>query len=271
MKAHHSAPLKNTTYPSRKKYRTYYRCDRYRKKSRDPAVGGCDNSRNLGAEKIEARVWRAVRQVLLSPEKLDAALRGVVKASKRKADPQRLAKLSRRLSELQARRDGYLELAADGIMERDELASKLSGVDAEIGALREEADSLALQADRERASKEDARLVLSRLKVHAPEILDALDPAGRRAMYKALDLRVEVRQEAGIKGEEGTSYRASWLVESDITRMLNDDGEGDPCRENAVTSTRALNPSVSMPSAKGKRRFSAVLRGDSFRGIRVAS
>lgn len=272
IKAHHSAPLKNTTYPSRKKYRAYYRCDRYRKKSRDPAVGGCDMSRNLSAVKIEERVWKAVRDVLLSPEKLDAALRGVVKGKGRKSDPDKLTKLSRRLSELERRRDGYLELGADGVMPRSELSEKLGRVDGEITTLRGEADSLALQADRERASKEDARLVLSRLKVHAPEILDALDPAGRRAMYKALDLRIEVSQEPGVRGEEGTSYRASWLVESDLTEMLNEDDGEDAYRCPGRTSIRYVSSAVSrISSEKTKRRFFAVLRGDSFREIRLSA
>lgn len=239
--AHHSTALKNTTYPSRKKPRPYYRCPRYRKKSRDPAVGGCDNTRNLSAVKIEERVWKAVRSILLSPEKLDRALRGVVKG-KRKSDPERLTKLSRSLSELERRRDGYLELAADGVIERGELSEKLSRVDAEIAALRNEADALALTADREKAKNEDARLVLSRLKAHAPEVLDALDGAGRRAVYKALDLRVEVFQEPGVRGEEGTTYRATWLVDSDLTAMLNepdeDDEKGDAYRWRDRTSIR---------------------------------
>lgn len=266
--AYVSGPIPGATAPSRQVPRPYYRCNTYRKRTREAKAGGCDMRRNLGAEKIEERVWKAVKGVLLSPEKLDKALRGVAKGRGRKSDPEKLTKLSRLLSELKRRRDGYLELAADGVMNRGELSEKLSRVDSEIAALESEADALALQADREKASREDARLVLSRLKVHAPEILDALDSEGRRMLYKALDLRIEVSQELGVKGEAGTSYRASWLVDSDLTTMINEDRGGNPCRKSEGTSTGAFKTPTHM--IKG-RRFSAVLSGNSFQEIRLIS
>ena len=116
----------------------------------------------------------------LDSRRLDRAIENARKPRRRALDPERLTKRSGALRELERRRAGYIDLAADGLMPKDELREKLSGLDAQISALRGERGELAREAQREEDERARASATLQMLREFSPEMLDLLAGAQRR-------------------------------------------------------------------------------------------
>jgi ParB-like chromosome segregation protein Spo0J len=114
----------------------------------------------------------------------------------------------KRLREIEKRRSGLLELAADGLISREEVRTRLAPLDEDLSRLRREADLLAGQEEREKGALRDARTVLRALREAAPEVLDELDAAGRREFYRDVELKVMAHQDG--------SLTMSWLVDLNL-------------------------------------------------------
>ena len=150
---------------------------------------GCPMNRSLHAAHTEEAVWDAFREAMLDP---DRVARGI-EASKRgkgRGKRSRSRAVLARLEELGKRRGGLIDLAADGLLPKAELADRLGPLDAEIAALSEESEATRREEARRVAGVEDARLLLRRLKAGAPKMLGALGPAQRRNLYERLGLKV---------------------------------------------------------------------------------
>jgi hypothetical protein len=93
---------------------------------------------------------------------------------------------------------GGIDLAADGLIPKDELREKLSGLDAQISALKGEYGELAREAGREDAARRNATATLQRLREISPEMLDLLDGAQRRRFYGDLNLEVMAHQDGSF-------------------------------------------------------------------------
>jgi site-specific DNA recombinase len=208
--------------------RYYYRCSTYRRLGRGAAgEAGCSMSKNLHAANTEARVWKAVRSATLDPEGLEAALSELEGARGRRSqgnpgrDTKRLSGILKRLREVEKRRSGLIELAADGLIAREELRARLGPLDEDLSRLKSEADLLAGEADREKGALRDARMVLRALKEATPGALDDLDAAGRREFYRDVELKVMAQKDG--------SLTMSWLVGLELGELR--------CQDE-VTSTR---------------------------------
>jgi predicted nuclease with TOPRIM domain len=108
-----------------------------------------------------------------------------------RGDPEREAKVwFERLAALDRKRGGYLDLAAEGIMDRDELRAKL----AELQEDRETAEReiAAIEGRRERLEQmeRDRDTVMEHYAGTVPESLDDLSPEERHQIYKMLRLEV---------------------------------------------------------------------------------
>jgi site-specific DNA recombinase len=194
-------------------YRFYYNCrQRYSNGPRD-----CTNTRTPRAEPLEEAVWKAVRAMLSDPERV---LRGYDEyVERRKAqlrgDPGREAReIAGRLEKLERRRSGYLDLAADGDMSREELRRKLAEVDERREAARK---TLREARDREetiRKLRRDRETMLGRFSAMRGMDLRHLDPENRRRVLQALRLRVEV--------DKNGDARISGVFDADnnITELL---------------------------------------------------
>ena len=149
-----------------------------------------------------------MRGAILDSERLDRAIENARKPKRGTLDPKRLSRLSGALRELERRRSGYIDLAADKLMPKDELREKLSTLDAQISALKGEYAELAREAQREDGERARASATLQMLREFSPEMLDLLDGAQRRQFHADLDLEVMARQ-AG-------SFTLTWLVGLDL-------------------------------------------------------
>jgi site-specific DNA recombinase len=168
----------------------YYRCvKRWQERT-------CEHGKTHVAKDLEAWVWELVSDTLKDPEQLRADLDTMIEQEKstgRRADPRREAKAwLEKLAEVDRKRSGYIDLAAEGIMDRDELGSKLAALEEtretaqrELEALQNHQERIAkLEADRDTLLEYYARMT--------PEALDSLLPEERRKFYGMLRLEVTI-------------------------------------------------------------------------------
>src|SRR5215212_4657436 len=105
----------------------HYSCRARRQRGKE----ACSYSRTPNASKIEAEVWEAVKAVLLDPDRLERGLDAYLEAERRKdgGDLEEEARaFTNRIAEADRRRAAFQDLAADGLMEREELRAKLDAL-----------------------------------------------------------------------------------------------------------------------------------------------
>jgi hypothetical protein len=101
-----------------------------------------------------------------------------------------------RLAEVDRKRSGYLDLAAEGIIGRDELRAKLAALDETRAAAESELAAVRARAERLEEFEREAEAVLEVYAQLTPEALDTLAPEERQQFYRVLGLRVTAHQDA---------------------------------------------------------------------------
>src|SRR5215204_1636556 len=177
-----------TKRPNGKRY-FYYRCPR---RAQDGAAA-CSQANYHIAEEVESSVWNLVCSILTDPKQLRDDLERLIEQERQsvRGDPEREVRTwFDKLSEIDSKRSRYIDLAADGVMSRDELKAKL----ARLGETRENAEK-ELKALRTRQEKleelqRDKDTVLEHYTTLAPEALDSLAPEERHRLYRMLRLKI---------------------------------------------------------------------------------
>jgi len=151
---------------------------------------------------VEPRVWGFVSELLADPERLRAGLAKMM-ARERKAlrvDPDREAMLlANELAEVDHERGRFQDMAAEGLIEFDELRARLADLEEtrktarrELAAPEGRRQKLAeLERDRDALMESYAGMV--------PEALKALSPEERHHAYKLLKLRVDLGADDTLK------------------------------------------------------------------------
>ena len=166
----------------------YYRC-REGNRRKDT----CDNNKSIRSDRAHPAVWRIVSGLLSEPERLREGLERMIDEERQglRGDPEQEARLRHKdLEKLERRRSGYIDLAADEIMGREELRAKLAEVDEareqarrEIRTLKERRETVSrMEAEKEALIESYAGMI--------PGALEDLDPEKRHRIYKLLRLRV---------------------------------------------------------------------------------
>jgi hypothetical protein len=205
--------LSPTAHPRRSGngHRFYYTCrQHYRNGPRD-----CPATRNYPAAALEEAIWNSVRAILHDPER---ALRQYDEyVERRKAqlrgDPDREAMtLAGRLAKLERRRSGYLDLAADGDMTREDLRAKLAEVESQSRELK---DALRSAQDRQEAIQKLQRergIVFRQFSAMRDIDLRCALGEERRRVLEGLRVRVELDKDG--------SARISGMFDTDIVELL---------------------------------------------------
>ncbi len=108
-----------------------------------------------------------------------------------RGDSEREAKVRLdKLADLERKRDGYIELAAEGLMDRDELRAKLASLEETRQTARQELEGLERQAEEIAQLEADRDALLDSLEAAAPEALETLTPEERHGLYKMLKLQI---------------------------------------------------------------------------------
>ncbi len=194
-----------------KGHRFYMVCrQRYGNGARD-----CPSTWHSPAAPLEEAVWREVRGLLSEPERVMVAYDAYVERRKAqlRGDPDRETReLAEKLHKLERRRSGYLDLAADGDMGREDLRCKLAEVDGQseglLEALREAKD----RGEAIEKLRQDREMLAGRFSAMRGIDLRNLGPEDRRRVMEALRLRVEVDKEGDA--------RISGVFDADVTELL---------------------------------------------------
>jgi hypothetical protein len=138
-------------------------------------------------------VWDLVSGLLSDPERLRAGLDAMIgdERGALRGDPEREVRAwLERLASLDRKRSGYLDLAAEGIVSRDELRAKLAKL--EEGRETAEREIAAMEGGMERLEcmERDRDAVIEYYASAVPGSLDDLGPEERHQVYKTLRLEV---------------------------------------------------------------------------------
>ena len=115
-------------------------------------------------------------------------------------DPDREAKTwHAKLAETERKHDGYLDLAAEGIMGREALREKLSALEEVRGTAQRELEALRIRQERLEGVERDKDALLESYAQMAPEALDSLTPEEHNRVYGMLRLRATITMDGTLK------------------------------------------------------------------------
>lgn len=119
----------------------YYRCH-----FRDnEGVGACPQAKSFRAEAMETQVWKVVSGIFGDPDRLRADLEKMIELECEglRGDPDREAKAwLEKLAEIDRKRSGFQDMAAEGLITFDELRAKLADLDETQATARHELEVL---------------------------------------------------------------------------------------------------------------------------------
>ena len=169
-------------------------------------------------------MWKAVKAVLLDPKCLERGLDAYLESEKEKAggDPEKEARVfANRIAEVDLKRAAYQDLAADGLMEREELRSKLDALSRQKAAAKQGIKALEERRSKVRELELSREKILARYREVVPEALEEAEGEQRRAVYNTL----------------GVTVWAAKAKEDPIKIVFSALGGEEVCRSDA-TSTR---------------------------------
>jgi hypothetical protein len=185
----------------------YYCCQKRRKWGRD----ACPAGPQLRAQDAEREVCEWAEGLLEDP---DAIARRMDEALARErasvSDPAVAERaLAKRLSELDAKRERLLDLAADGILGKPDLTARLSAVEETIRRVEGERAKVANAASRVEEMERTKRALVEAFGTGLSLGLTWMPPRLRREVYEALGLRLSVDPCGGM-------YAEAWVDEAAI-------------------------------------------------------
>lgn len=188
---HHSVLARNRLY-----HYHYYRCPGHNQHGDE----ACLMVRNIPAVEVEGGVWEVVSGLLTDPDRLRAGLDEMIQAERKalSGDPDREAKRwAQELADADRKRSGYLDLAAEGIMSRAELKTKLAAIEETRKVAEAELSRINLRKEHIAQLERDKHYLLEDLAGLAPEAMASLTGEERHRVYSLLRLKVTV----GIEGD----------------------------------------------------------------------
>jgi site-specific DNA recombinase len=230
-----------TTKRGRRYAYDYYRCS-----NRDRhGIEACANSHKSRADKLEPEVWAFVSNLLKSPDILRAGLERLVEDERKatRGNPAREAEVwAQKLSEVERKRSGFQDMAAEGLITLDELRTTLAALEETRTTARRELAALKESRERLEDLERDADALLEDYARMVPEALDELTPEERHRVYKMLRLGVTVYADglAEITGAFGglLEVRPSSSVKTESTSSSTATSRTSPCRAPGLTSAR---------------------------------
>jgi site-specific DNA recombinase len=164
----------------------------------------CSARKHHKAEEVEARVWDMVSRMLKDPERLRAGLDHMIEQERRGAtfaddSATEAERWLEKISEAGHKRARYQEMAAEGLIELEELRARLAALEEtrktaeqELRALQHRAEHLAqLERDRDSLLESYAGLV--------PEAIDTLGSEERHQAYRIIGLEVHLAPDGSFE------------------------------------------------------------------------
>ncbi len=175
----------------------YYLCTKHH-----TDATACPNRKSYRADRLEPDVWRVVSGLLTSPEQLRADLEAMIEGEREgmHGDPDREARAwLEKLVEVERKRSGYIDLAADGIMDRSELREKLAALEETRETASQELEALRGRREKLEELERDKDALLESYAGVAPKALNTLLPDERHRIYGMLRLKVVAKVDGGLE------------------------------------------------------------------------
>jgi hypothetical protein len=173
----------------------YYRCWK-RMKFGDDA---CPRPASYQAHRVESGVWEFVSGLLKNPEQLRDDLDKMIELERQglRGDPDRESKAwLEKLYEVDRKRSGFQDMAAEGLITLDELKVKLASLEELRETARWELDALSRRREKLEELERDKDALLESYIGMVPDALGSLTPEEHHHVYKMLRLRVALRPDA---------------------------------------------------------------------------
>ena len=188
----------------------YYRC-REGNRRRET----CSNNRCIRSDRAHAAVWGLISELLSEPERLRAGLEAMIEEERKgvRGDPECESKSwLQKLAEVDRKRSGYLELAAEGFLEREELRAKLATLEDTRETAERELHALKGRSELFENLEREKDAVIENYAGLVPEALEELSPRERHQIYRMLHLRVvahpdDMLEVSGAFSREGLGKR----------------------------------------------------------------
>jgi site-specific DNA recombinase len=179
------------------KYNYYYRCTKL-----NNGEGHCPNRRNHRADRVEPQVWEFISGLLKDRERLRAGLNEMIERERSgmNGDPDQEAQAwANKLAQVNRKRSGFQDMAAEGLITFDELRAKLVTLDETRATARRELRALESRREQLAELERDWDAIMERYVVMVPEALDNLTPEERHHVYGLLKLGVSLHTNGDLE------------------------------------------------------------------------
>jgi site-specific DNA recombinase len=166
----------------------YYRCREGNRRKET-----CSNNRSIRSDKAHPAVWDLISDLLSDPERLRTGLEAMIEEQRQalRGNPKHEIKVwLEKLAALDRKRSGYLDLAAEGILEREELRAKLAELQEARETVEKELRVIEGRKDHVQQLEHDRDALMEHYAGLVPESLNDLSPEERHQIYKMLRLEV---------------------------------------------------------------------------------
>ena len=187
--------MSGTRVGSQGKRRFYYRCPNH-------AASGpkaCPNNKNHPAEKVEAEVWEEVSSLLTEPERLQAGVARMLEDQRRGNLEREMRLWAKRLADVDAKRSRYQNMAAEGLIDFDELRAKLDALETARKTAARELEAVRSHAEQLASLKLETEALIEAYSYRAREGLDLYTPQDRHDAYRALGLKVTAHPDGTVE------------------------------------------------------------------------
>ena len=177
--------MSGTRVGSEGRRRFYYRCPNH-------AVSGseaCPNNKTHRAEKVEAEAWEKVSSLLKEPERLRVGVARMLEARRRGNPESKMRLWAKRLADVDAKRSRYQDMAAEGLIDFDELRAKLDALETDRKTAARELEAARSHAEQLASLKLETEALIEVYSHRAREGLDLYTPQDRHDAYRALGLK----------------------------------------------------------------------------------
>jgi site-specific DNA recombinase len=193
----------------------YYRCREGNRKRET-----CSNNRCIRSDRAHAAVWDLISGLLSEPERLRVGLEAMIEEERKgvRGDPERESKAwLQKLAEVDRKRDGYLELAAEGFLDRDELRAKLAALEETRETAERELRTLRGHSELLENLEREKDAVIENYAGLVPGALESLSPRERHQVYRMLRLKVVAHPDDKL--EVSGAFSRKGLGNTDLLRM----------------------------------------------------
>jgi len=202
----------------------YYVCQSRRKWGAD----ACPAGPRLPAEAAEAEVVRWAEGLLDDPAKLAARMDAAITEARGAANVPEITgrALAEAITALDAKRERLVDLAADGILGKDDLARRLSNLDGERRTLEAELARAQASTGRVEDLVRQKEALLAAFGTGLRLGIGWMPPQLRREVYAALGLRVSVAADGGMRAHaevDAATVRFSHEVERYAKALIEAD------------------------------------------------